>query len=141
MRRADNVDPDPTPARTARQRAFQMVKLTLRQVREQGSTEWMRSCANSALVSLDTIERGEARLQALAERHAPHDPTPLEVLARHLPPLRGGAPEAYQPTPEDWCEYARWSRFHEMVEAIHEAECSTSRLTDEDLLRAGLPVG
>jgi hypothetical protein len=67
--------------------------------------------------------------------------TPLEVLACQLPPLRGGAPEAYEPTPEDWCEYARWSRFHEMVEAIAESECSTSRLTDEDLRAAGLPVG
>ena len=53
----------------------------------------------------------EPRVRAAAEQTADFTgPVPVEVLARSLPPIQGGSPVAYEPTPADWAclEYETW---------------------------------
>jgi len=53
----------------------------------------------------------EPRVRAASEPTADYvGPVPIEVLARSLPPIQGGSPVAYEPTPADWAclEYETW---------------------------------
>ena len=61
------------------------------------------------------------------------------LLAEHpiLPPICGGAPEAFQPSDQDWEDYHRWSAWQDRLEGIH----GPYSIADDDIQAAGLPVG
>jgi len=67
------------------------------------------------------------------------EPTPIELL---LPPVSGGAPEAYQPTSGDLREYETWSaEFNAKLDAINGGiELDSSHFSEDDARAAGLAV-
>ncbi len=81
-------------------------------------------------LSLAIQTRSQAHV-AEAQVHAPTlwFATPIEVLARDAPEA-SESPARYEPTEQDWKDYAEWSEFHERVAMIHEAEQGASRLAD-----------
>jgi hypothetical protein len=62
-----------------------------------------------------------------------------------MPPLewRPTALDRYEPTEEEWREYAEWSDRLDALHALagYPAEFPPSALTDEDILAAGGAVG
>jgi hypothetical protein len=53
------------------------------------------------------------------------EPDPADVVWLNEHSLSGGSPEPFEPSDQDWDDYARWS----------------GSITDDDIAAAGLPVG
>jgi hypothetical protein len=56
----------------------------------------------------------------------PAEPAAADVAWLAANPIRGGGPEPFEPSPEDWDEMARWAVWADRLDAIRSAEDAES---------------